>query len=725
MSNINVIQARTFQLAEPIGSSDTEITVKNLSDIYGKKIQMSGDIQYATLEPQSRDNQEIISFTWITEVTSVMYRLTGVTRWLDAQPDPDTGLYGSDIEQAKAHSANAEAILSDNPQVWDKKPSKDENETITAPWTFNESPIVPTPTENSEAATKAYVDTVAILWSADATGGVKGISRLSVSPNVSLGAFTVTIATPAVFTKTTHGLTVNDTVQFTTDGALPTGLLPSVTYYVIATGHTTDNFRVSETYGGGAVATSGTQSGTHAVTKTTPVAAWSNDPRIPTQDENDALVGTSWTPGASNPFVTTEDPRFLVRPEYFPNSSYPAWEPLSIWNVVFIEQSPATEAATTAQNVWDITWNTRISFPVFGSWLSDNTLKLNMSKVWSPSQSLQVRIETDNAWSPSGTLVHTNASWTVLPASLNSNTFLWTATDPTLVTYVNAYSWGTTTYKWFRIETKWRLLLTQVVKDALSVDATVCYLKSDAGATLATANFVWNIATFSYVLTENTFYRIECLQPINSFLAYNSQSYPINKTNINFVSWSDNWANAWSSAYHITSITTVWVNDNSVSMAWSFSIPAGKKCHAVISQVSDTVNASNYYKIGYSTNDSTTRGPKKYNWSTYWSMETSKFNYISGSLFIDVLSKTDANFSYKIDWFGISQEAVTEVDIAAGKYPTISIEWVDSNQVGMTQSATMYLRNTSGAISTTPGENSKKIGKAINASKIQLYPSPL
>lgn len=79
----------------------------------------------------------------------------------------------------------------------------------------------------------------------------------------SLGTFTVTIASPAVFTLTAHGLVAGDAVYFTTTGALPTGLTANTLYYVISAGLTSDNFQVSATRGGAAVNTSGTQSGTH------------------------------------------------------------------------------------------------------------------------------------------------------------------------------------------------------------------------------------------------------------------------------------------------------------------------------------------------------------------------------------------------------------------------------------------------------------------------------
>lgn len=93
MTSINTIQARPFTLSEPIGTTETEIAVKNLLDIYGNRIVMSGDIQFTTIDPLSQENQEIISFTGIEETTDTISTLTGVTRGLDAQPDPVTGIY--------------------------------------------------------------------------------------------------------------------------------------------------------------------------------------------------------------------------------------------------------------------------------------------------------------------------------------------------------------------------------------------------------------------------------------------------------------------------------------------------------------------------------------------------------------------------------------------------------------------------------------------------------
>lgn len=77
--------------------------------------------------------------------------------------------------------------------------------------------------------------------------------------------FTVTIASPAVFTCTTNNFALNDVVYFTTTGALPTGLTAGTTYYIISTALVGNVFEVSATLGGTAVNTSGSQSGTHSV----------------------------------------------------------------------------------------------------------------------------------------------------------------------------------------------------------------------------------------------------------------------------------------------------------------------------------------------------------------------------------------------------------------------------------------------------------------------------
>jgi hypothetical protein len=84
-------------------------------------------------------------------------------------------------------------------------------------------------------------------------------ASLGLSPTV----FSVTIAGPAVLTTTTT-LTEGDALMFTTTGALPSGLAVGTVYYAKdVVGGTSCN--LSATYGGPAITTTGSQSGTHRI----------------------------------------------------------------------------------------------------------------------------------------------------------------------------------------------------------------------------------------------------------------------------------------------------------------------------------------------------------------------------------------------------------------------------------------------------------------------------
>lgn len=79
---------------------------------------------------------------------------------------------------------------------------------------------------------------------------------------------TMTIASPGVVSWTNHGLLATTAIVFTTTGALPTGVTPGTTYYVIAAGLAANAFQFSTSSGGSAVNTSGSQSGVHTATRT-------------------------------------------------------------------------------------------------------------------------------------------------------------------------------------------------------------------------------------------------------------------------------------------------------------------------------------------------------------------------------------------------------------------------------------------------------------------------
>ena len=119
------------------------------------------------------------------------------------------------------------------------------------------------------------ITTSAIVQVKDSAGVLErlGINTGGTSSKVVLydglsSAVTITIASPAVVSWPAHGLPAGTAVEFTTTGALPTGLVAGTKYYVSVTGLTADAFQVADTQahalaGTNSIDTTGTQSGAH------------------------------------------------------------------------------------------------------------------------------------------------------------------------------------------------------------------------------------------------------------------------------------------------------------------------------------------------------------------------------------------------------------------------------------------------------------------------------
>lgn len=125
------------------------------------------------------------------------------------------------------------------------------------------SPVITKTLSNPIALTPSSGDRYLVSPDANTTTASSVTDRTTANPGAE-ATFTVTIATPAVFTSTGHGLNAGDPITLTTSGSLPTGLNTVTTYYVINTGLTVNNFQVSLVPNGSAVNTTGSQSGTHA-----------------------------------------------------------------------------------------------------------------------------------------------------------------------------------------------------------------------------------------------------------------------------------------------------------------------------------------------------------------------------------------------------------------------------------------------------------------------------
>ena len=95
----------------------------------------------------------------------------------------------------------------------------------------------------------------------------------TIAPTAFGATCTISNASPAVVTSVAHGLRSGMRVQFTTTGALPTGLSTSTTYYVQKID--ADTFNVATSVGGTPVDTSSAGSGTHtAINPTGKEGGW-------------------------------------------------------------------------------------------------------------------------------------------------------------------------------------------------------------------------------------------------------------------------------------------------------------------------------------------------------------------------------------------------------------------------------------------------------------------
>lgn len=146
----------------------TTIVLASMKTIDGTNLAMTdfGSKGFITLEPGSGVQEEQISFIGLTQNSNGTTTISGVKTVLFLSPYTETsGL-------AKTHAGGTSAVVSNTAGFYNQFPAKDNDETITGQWTFNNTPIVP--------------GTVS-----DASTTIKGVSKTSVAPVLSSNPITV------------------------------------------------------------------------------------------------------------------------------------------------------------------------------------------------------------------------------------------------------------------------------------------------------------------------------------------------------------------------------------------------------------------------------------------------------------------------------------------------------------------------------------------------------
>lgn len=170
--SLKYVQTNTLYLAGSgviIGA--TSITLTTFSDIYGNVLTMTdfGAKGYITLEPDT-SNEEAATFTGVVANANSTYTLTGVSSVLAKSPYTETsGL-------VRAHSGGTKLVVTDNVAFWNGFANINNTNTFVPVQTFTALPTIPlTPSANTDAASKGYVDGVAVAGAPNASTTVKGI----------------------------------------------------------------------------------------------------------------------------------------------------------------------------------------------------------------------------------------------------------------------------------------------------------------------------------------------------------------------------------------------------------------------------------------------------------------------------------------------------------------------------------------------------------------------
>lgn len=187
-------QLQSFTLAGSGATlGDATLTLTTFTQIDGTLLTMAdfGTKGYGTIEPGSRDFEEQISFTGVTQNANGTATLTGVKNVGFVAPYTETA------NLSQSHAGGVTFVISNTSGFYNDFANKENDETIAGKWTFPTDadwPIVDNaavmPVNQDQLASKAYVDSVAVAGAPNATTVVKGIVQLATDAELKAGTET-------------------------------------------------------------------------------------------------------------------------------------------------------------------------------------------------------------------------------------------------------------------------------------------------------------------------------------------------------------------------------------------------------------------------------------------------------------------------------------------------------------------------------------------------------
>lgn len=273
-----------------------------------------GTTNWATIEPNT-SREEIVSFTGVTQNVDGTATLTGVTRGLKFGTP-----YTADANLRKAHAGGVAFVVSNNPQLYENLISFDNDETVTGEFTFpaggtasapKSGTAYSAPTDDLEYTSKKFVVDVAsgvgVSYNKIVVGGTGGediVAGQVVYLKTSDQEWYLADASTAA---TAENILYGIAQGAGSDGAAITGGVLIQGKDENQTGLTAGKQFLSDT-AGSLSNTTGTVEVTMGIAEnaTTVIFKPLFDQQL-TEDQQDALAGSSGTPSATNKYITADD----------------------------------------------------------------------------------------------------------------------------------------------------------------------------------------------------------------------------------------------------------------------------------------------------------------------------------------------------------------------------------------------------------------------------------
>lgn len=206
MGSIKPTTVPTKRLASSITASSTSFQLNNIKGWDGSDLASTdfGSVAYGIFRDPTNTIVELFSFDPSTIASS---SISFVHRGLKFDGDPTTEI--SDNKLTWVRNQTQVELGSDLPQLLAHYVDDLSDQTIDGVKTFSDSPVVPTPTTDMQAATKKYVDDVTAAGAPDASTTTKGIVEIATSTEIDDG--TGTGSTGAVLAMSPDQFQASDT----------------------------------------------------------------------------------------------------------------------------------------------------------------------------------------------------------------------------------------------------------------------------------------------------------------------------------------------------------------------------------------------------------------------------------------------------------------------------------------------------------------------------------